>query len=235
VSETAVDLQALLRTLVAQQTALLDAQVENARLQRVLVERLVGMPATGQAADTLAVGRTTNVSASLRLQSPPPPPAVPSVQPSTADESLSDRQSPAAQPAIADSQPVASPAPAGTSEQRVASGAMMRAECYYQTHKASDAPTTQAMNLEGLDVLRRIQATGEVAHLVLTFGPHAGEPLGHVAQADPEYVRRLARFAERAEVRAAAARLLDALPSNQPTPARRAAPRSRRRGWREAS
>ena len=47
-SETAIDLQALLRTLVAQQTALLEAQVENARLQRVLVERLLDTEATAR-------------------------------------------------------------------------------------------------------------------------------------------------------------------------------------------
>ena len=38
--------------------------------------------------------------------------------------------------------------------------------------------------LEHLDVLRQIQAAAEVAHLILAFGPHAGETLGQVAQSD---------------------------------------------------
>ena len=45
------DVQALLRTLVEQQTAFLNAQAESMRLQRVLVERLLGVnsspPGTG--------------------------------------------------------------------------------------------------------------------------------------------------------------------------------------------
>ena len=62
-------------------------------------------------------------------------------------------------------------------------------------------------------MLRRIQATGDVGHLVLTFGPHAGETLGQIAQSDPDYLRRLATTAQRPDVRAAAAKLVEALPA----------------------
>jgi hypothetical protein len=46
---------------------------------------------------------------------------------------------------------------------------------------------------------------------VLAFGPHAGETLGQVAQADPAYVRDLALKAQRPHVRAAALQLVSVL------------------------
>jgi hypothetical protein len=48
-SVSAADLQALLRTLTEQQTALVNAQLENARLQRTVVERLRGSAAASPA------------------------------------------------------------------------------------------------------------------------------------------------------------------------------------------
>ena len=69
------------------------------------------------------------------------------------------------------------------------------------------------MGLDTLDLLRSIQAVGEPGQLVVTFGPHAGETHGQIAQSDADYLRRLATTAQRAEVRAAAARLMEALPS----------------------
>ena len=86
------------------------------------------------------------------------------------------------------------------------------------------------MSLEGLDVLKRIQATGDVGHLVLTFGPHAGETLGQIAQNDPDYLRRLATTAQRPDVRAAAARLVDALPAAPTVHTRQWQRRGGRRG-----
>ena len=85
------------------------------------------------------------------------------------------------------------------------------------------------MSPEALDVLRRVQAVGEVANLIVTFGPHAGETLGQVAQSDPDYVRRLALSAQRPAVRAAAAQVVSAL--GEPA----APPRRPRAGWRRAS
>ena len=110
-----------------------------------------------------------------------------------------------------------------------------RGQRYYRAQAVANALPARPISLEGLDVLRRIQATGELAHLMLTFGPHAGESLGQVAQTDPDYVRRLATTAQRADVRAAAARLLEALPSNPPSHSRQSSSRSRSGAWRARS
>lgn len=49
---------------------------------------------------------------------------------------------------------------------------------------------------------------GDAARLILQLGPHRGETLGQVAQADPAYVRELALKAQRPDVRAAALQLV---------------------------
>ena len=72
---------------------------------------------------------------------------------------------------------------------RVVGGTAVRSERYYQS--AQSKPSTR-ISPEGLDVLKRIQSAGEVAQLILVFGPHAGETLGQVAQSDPDYLRQLA-------------------------------------------
>jgi hypothetical protein len=105
----------------------------------------------------------------------------------------------------------------------VVGGTAIRGDRYYQS---AQPPPAQRISSEGLDILKRIQSAGDVAHLILAFGPHAGETLGQVAQSDPDYVRRLALTAQRPDVRAAAAQVASAL--GEP-----AAPARRSRGsWR---
>lgn len=105
-----------------------------------------------------------------------------------------------------DPEPVASPgAP-------VPEATRSRGSRYYQSRARSERPSARPTSLRDLDVLRSIQASGDVANLILTFGPHAGETPGQVARTDPDYLRRLALSAQRPDVRAAAARLVDALP-----------------------
>jgi hypothetical protein len=82
------------------------------------------------------------------------------------------------------------------------------AERYYAKAAAAPAPVT----LEQVETLRAIQDAGETARLVLAFGPHAGETLGQVAQADPAYLRTLALSARRPDVRAAARHIVALLP-----------------------
>src|SRR6266852_5567963 len=60
---------------------------------------------------------------------------------------------------------------------RVVGGTAGRGERYYQS--AQPTPVHR-IGPEGLDVLKRIQSAGEVAELILVFGPHAGETLGQV-------------------------------------------------------
>ncbi len=47
-------------------------------------------------------------------------------------------------------------------------------------------------------MLRAIHSVGDLGHMVLMFGPHAGETLRQVAQNDIDYLRELARTAQRA-------------------------------------
>jgi hypothetical protein len=202
VSESALELHGLVRALVEQQTALLQAHAESMRLQRALVERLLeSVPAPAMLASVpapvVAVGEAVPEVAS----SPP-----------VARESL-----PAVEVVARDAPP--SPAP------------VVRSDRYYQP---AQSPPSRRASPEKLDVLRRVQAVGEVARLIVTFGPHTGETLGQVAQSDPDYLRQLAVSAQRPDVRAAAARVVDALPTDLPH-ARRAPSNSRRGTWRGAS
>jgi hypothetical protein len=95
---------------------------------------------------------------------------------------------------------------------RVVGGAAQR---YYK------APAPQApVSLEQVETLRAIQDAGDTARLVLAFGPHAGETLVQVAQADPSYLHTLALSARRPDVRVAARRMLTALPTPSRKPPR---------------
>jgi hypothetical protein len=51
----------------------------------------------------------------------------------------------------------------------------------------------------------------EASGHILQFGPHKAEKLGQVAMSDPNYIRQLVIRAQRPEVRAAAARLIEAI------------------------
>ena len=227
-SEPALEIQALLRALVEQQTALLGVHAESMRLQRMLVEQL------------LASGQTFTMTAEAALATigAPSPHAEIERRDATSladatvvrDESVSAVEASApmastvAGPLVEPQQeaaPILAPAQGERPALRVVGGTAMRGERYYQSARRL-GPTNHP---EGLDVLKRIQAAGEVAQLILVFGPHAGETLGQVAQNDPDYVRRLALTAQRPDVRAAAAQVASAL-GEPAAPARRS-----RAGW----
>jgi hypothetical protein len=110
---------------------------------------------------------------------------------------------------------------------RVVGGTATRGEHYYQ-QAATSTSSAKHVSPEQLNTLRRIQATGEAAHLILVFGPHAGETLGQIAQTDPDYLRRLAGTAQRPAVRVAGAQVAGALDAPA-APARQS-----RGGWRRA-
>jgi hypothetical protein len=242
---TDVDLEALLHTLVQQQTALLNAQVENARLQRVLVERLLGSESATiapsappeflpPASSRLEGQPATEVTAG---ESVPEPAATPArdTQPPPAEAGPPDTRASAAESPVA--APTGHESPAGEEGPSDLRGAVasMRGERYYYARPPTEAPPTRQVSLEGLDILRRIQAVGDLAQLLLTFGPHAGETLGQVARADPDYLRRLATSAQRPDVRAAAARLMQALPTSPPPHASQKSSRPRRGTWRASN
>ncbi|MBV9328949.1 MAG: hypothetical protein JO352_35015 [Chloroflexi bacterium] len=237
-TEPAVDIHALLRAIVEQQTALLGAHTESLRLQRTLLERVLGSNALpvplSTGAVTASVARPPLLESASGTAPTPgvPVPDAPLLVPAQLATAGSDTEplptvEPAPPAAEGGEQPISAP--------RSPVSPRSRSDRYYQAHtRQTEQPTPRPTSLASLDVLRRIQATGEVAHLVLTFGPHAGEPLGQVVQIDPDYLRELARTAQRPDVRAAAARLIDALPSPPPPHSRRTSPRWRRGPWRDA-
>jgi hypothetical protein len=237
VSDLALDIQALLRALVEQQTALLGAHAESMRMQRVLVERLL---ASGQSLTVTAAVAQATVAPGRYKPSEGNAAPVPTVEAVVRDEPVlvieavapmvATVDGPLAEPPQPATAPASAPAPDDRPALRVVGGTAIRSERYYQAARPTPA---QRISPEGLDILKRIQSAGEVAQLVLVFGPHAGETLGQVAKSDPDYLRRLALTAQRPDVRAAAARLVDVLPSAPHD--RRGQQRSRRGPWRGAS
>jgi len=227
----------VLRVLIEQQTALLGAHAESMHLQRVLIERLFGS-ATALSERVQPAPTVSPVNAHVAIHSEAAP--GPNEQASAPDDTPTDAGEPVAIVASAqEPQHGADPPPVTTPGQQpallVIASTAMRSDRYYQSPKRPEPPPARPISREGLDVLRGIQAAGEVAQLLITFGPHAGETLGQVAQRDPDYLRRLATGAQRPDSRAAAARLVAALPSASPAHGWRTPQKSRRGTWRGTS
>ncbi len=190
----------MLGTVVEHQTAFLNAHAESMRLRRVLVERSPGVDATPRARvpQTSAVPPDFSPTpASPRLESTPATNGELSSRPSTQDQPSPDAEQSAELIVHAtDLQPIGDPASlkpqGGQAKQRTDNAAARRGERYYRVQQPTGAVPARPTSLQGLDVLRRIQATGDVGHLVLMFGPHVGETLGQVAQSDPDSLRGLA-------------------------------------------
>jgi hypothetical protein len=201
------DLATLLRDLVQQQTAMLQVQAESVRLQRVLVERLLGVsgsPGTVVESGAIAPPTSTgNVASDLppaRAPSSAPVPTTPFAASEPPPSEAILEQTAASPPEKTESDLPFAPAPA---EQNPARGAR-----YYQSRPS---PTARTIAPEELELLRRLQEIRESGDLILQFGPHKGSTLAQVAMSNPEYIRQLMRGAQRPEVRAAARRLVQAL------------------------
>jgi hypothetical protein len=203
-SESApADVAGLLQALVQQQTAMLQAQAEGVRLQRILVERLLGAPAHGHRLDvlpfpTIPVSTSTAVDSEVTTISPSPAVAKETaIAETTAMATPSAIQEPSSERRT---EPPVVPVP---EVQTTTRGAR-----YYQRGTVS---TTRVLKLEDLDLMRRLQEMRDASDLILQFGPHKGSTLAQVAMHHPEYIRQLMRGAQRPEVRAAAGRLVEAL------------------------
>jgi hypothetical protein len=218
------ELTALLRDILHQQTAMLQVQAESVRLQRVVVERLLGVstqpagPAGGgSSGPSPAINRAAVSSQPADAPVPAPPPAPAETQPEPASEKAREL-SPPVESAVDLS---FAPAPA---EQNAA-----RAARYYQPRAL---PAATRIAPDELELLRRLQEMRDASELILQFGPHIGSTLAQVAISNPEYIRELMTRAQRPEVRAAAGRLvqaLDAAAEHTPKPrsaARRGRPAS---------
>ena len=154
------EVASLLQTL----TAMVQMQAESVRLQRLLVERLLG-------------------------QAAPPPEAAEAAE-------------------AADSAPSAA-------EQNLSRGAR-----YYQPRGAPSVPTVTPQQV---DLLCRLQEIRDAGDLILQFGPHKGTTLAQLAVHHPDYIRELLTHAQRPAVRAAAARIVEALEASAPPKRRRRA------------
>ena len=201
------DVTTLLRDILQQQTAMLQVQAESVRLQRVLVERLLGV--SGPQSDAVGpvslapTSSTSSVAAGLTIASATPAapaPTPPLASPEPASNPATPERSAEPSPVGRESDLPFAPAPV---EQNPARGAR-----YYQPRPS---PAARSITPEELELMRRLQEMRDASDLILQFGPHKGSTLAQVAMSNPEYIRQLMRSAQRPEVRAAAGRLVQAL------------------------
>jgi hypothetical protein len=237
-----VDLPALLANLVQQQTAVVQQQTamvqqqaallqvhsESLQLQRLLVERLLGITPASVAVSQSEAPAFTTTSQPAAAPQPVPPSDTPAthclVTPSRGTDTAAERGDDI--PSTRAAETVA-PAAAGTE-----SGAGLRPIAshtarYYQSRPV---PALAPVQPQDLELMRRLHEMRDASDLILQFGPHKGNTLAQVAMHDPDYVRQLVVRAQRPEVRAAAGRLveaLDAAAAHKPRAGRGAERRSR--------
>jgi hypothetical protein len=200
------DVVGLLQAMLQQHTAMLHVQAESVRLQRLLVERLVGgasdetrinphgVPTAPLPTTAFDLPSLTTPPDSHPSTSPPARaeiPQAPLVLDSTTEGSPADSLGDAA---------VGMPSP---TDQNAARGAR-----YYQPRPS---PAAKTVKPEDLELMRRLHEMRDASDLILQFGPYKGTTLAQVAMNHPEYVRQLMTRAQRPEVRAAAGRLVEAM------------------------
>jgi hypothetical protein len=200
------DLAALLRDILQQQTAMLQVQAESVRLQRVLVERLLGVSdpqddstVAGSIAPTDARDLTLTDLPMANASSGVPVPTLCAASEPPPGEAIFE-QTPGSSPEKTESDLSFTPAPVEHNP--------VRSARYYQPRAS---PTARSIAPDELELLRRMQEMRESSDLILQFGPHKGATLAQVAMSNPEYIRQLMTKAKRPEVRAAAGRLVRAL------------------------
>ena len=195
----------LLHTMLQQHAAMLQVQAESVRLQRLLVERLLGaasdetpVNASGVATaplSTRAIDRQALTTADTHASASPPGPA--EIRQDQVAVELTTEGSPA------ESLGDAAVGVASPGDQNAARGAR-----YYQPRPS---PAAKTVKPEDLELMRRLHEMRDASDLILQFGPYKGTTLAQVAMSHPEYVRQLMTRAQRPEVRAAAGRLVEAL------------------------
>jgi hypothetical protein len=199
------DVVGLLQAMLQQHTAMLQVQVESVRLQRLLVERLLGaasdetpVNASGVATaplSTTAIDRQALTTADTHASASPPGPA--EIRQDQVAVGFATEASPA------DSLGDAAVGVPSLADQNAARGAR-----YYQPRPS---PAAKTVKPEDLELMRRLHEMRDASDLILQFGPYKGTTLAQVAMSHPEYVRQLMIRAQRPEVRAAAGRLVEAM------------------------
>jgi hypothetical protein len=224
--------------------AMLEVQAESLRLQRLLVERLLATP---EASPPQAAPRPSTAGPVPPPATPAPatstptptPTAAPPTPPLSTDTPSPDTPS-QTQDQLAPPHDTLSPSPKDLLLAPPKGALLARAEAprareddirtrgarYYQP----STPAAPIVKPEELELLRRLQQIREASGLILQFGPYKGTTLARVALGHPDYLRDLVVSAWRPEVRAAAAKLveaLDAAAEQQRTPSRRPSSRTR--------
>jgi hypothetical protein len=196
----------LLQAMLQQQTAMLQVQAESVRLQRLLVERLVGAASdeTPVSASCVATAPLSTTAINLQALNTAPDTHASTSPPGPAEirqDQVAVEFATEASPADSlDDAAVGVPSPA---DQSAARGAR-----YYQPRPS---PAAKTVKPEDLELMRRLHEMRDASDLILQFGPYKGTTLAQVAMSHPEYVRQLMTRAQRPEVRAAAGRLVEAM------------------------
>jgi hypothetical protein len=216
VSAATPEICELLQTMVQQQTAIMQQQAallqvhsETVRMQGLLLEHLLRVPAsTGEPAperqndarsslvahsNMLATGAAEREAASPRSEDAPPTAAETEPPESTEPEETAG---------------IGRPLEANDSAAVGTAQVAHRAARYYQP---SVRTASLPLRPHDLAVMRKLHELGDVGALILQFGPYKGSTLAQIAMRQPDYLRQLAARAQRPEVRAAAARVADAM------------------------
>ncbi|MBV9600976.1 MAG: hypothetical protein JOZ87_29525 [Chloroflexi bacterium] len=143
---------------------------------------------------------SADVGDSTPTNSEPPPDHTSSTQPTQAD-------SPFGEAAVVEAEATAHATPPS-----VPMTANPRASRYLKARPVAAAKQVTSAELHRISRLRDV---GDAAHLILNFGEYRGSTLFQVAQADPDYIRRLALTAQRPQVRAAAIQIVRALEASE--------------------
>ncbi len=201
-SEFGTDMASLLRSM-------LEVQAESLRLQRLLVERLLGAPSPPR--PVAPPSAVPQLEARASDAAPPGPPRAQDEVQSAAPKPL-PTEPPQAEPVQAEPLQAEPPQaePVLAEPRAVLRGDDMRSRGarYYQPRPA---PAAHGVKPEDLELLRRLQQLREASNLILQFGPFRGTTLAQVAMGHPEYIRDLVFSARRPEVRVAAGQLVEAL------------------------
>lgn len=157
------DVAALLRDILQQQTAMLQVQAESVRLQRVLVERLLGisgpLPGELEPRSIASTSSASKVAAGPSTVSPPRLAPVPTTslaasEPAPNKATVGESSEPT--PVDAESHLPFAPAPV---QQNPAHGAR-----YYQPRPS---PTARSITPEELELMRRLQEMRDASDLIL--------------------------------------------------------------------
>jgi hypothetical protein len=206
--------------MLQQQTALLQAYVESDRFQRSVIERLLG---GGPAIDvTVPVLQPEPATASTAPLTTAPPlaqvPTTPAPQEAPMDpvQHVESGSGPTVEaPTTPRVTRASSGSPIVDDETgrgiNIGTGDEANAAYTARYYRAPPSATFTPVQPQDLELLRRLREIPEASGLILQFGPHKGENLGQVAVRNPEYIRQLVIRAQRPEVRAAAARLIEAI------------------------